>query len=44
LAAVSDAAGYPEIGRCDKGQGVELLLHGAPATLGGWDHFNSFEK
>jgi thiamine-monophosphate kinase len=44
LAAVSDTAGYAEIGRCDEGQGVELLLHGAPATLGGWDHFNSFEE
>jgi thiamine-monophosphate kinase len=39
LAAVADADGFAEIGRCVEGEGVELLLSGEPVRLGGWDHF-----
>lgn len=39
LAAVQDAGGYPVIGECVAGSGVEALLSGRPADLGGWDHF-----
>jgi thiamine-monophosphate kinase len=39
LAAVPDAAGLPEIGRCEEGEGVVLLLAGEPACLPGFDHF-----
>jgi thiamine monophosphate kinase len=28
-----------EIGRCQEGDGVELLLDGKPYELGGWEHF-----
>jgi thiamine-monophosphate kinase len=41
LAAVPDAAGFTEIGRCEKGEGVELRLGGAPVVLGGYDHFGA---
>jgi thiamine-monophosphate kinase len=40
LAAVPDAAiEHHEIGRCEAGEGVELLHDGVPTTLPGWDHF-----
>ncbi len=39
LAAVSEPVGFHEIGRCEEGNGVELLHHGEPMTLPGWDHF-----
>jgi len=39
LAAVPAPAGFHEIGRCEKGTGVELLHHGSPTSLAGWDHF-----
>ncbi len=39
LAAVPDAGGFTEIGRCEAGEGVELLLAGAPAQLPGFEHF-----
>ena len=39
LAAVADADGFPVIGRCEEGEGVELLLGRRPVRLGGWDHF-----
>lgn len=38
LAAVPDEAFHP-IGRCEEGEGVELLLRGEPVELGGWEHF-----
>jgi thiamine-monophosphate kinase len=41
LAATPDALGFPVIGRCEPGRGVELLLHGRPFQLGGWDHYRS---
>jgi thiamine-monophosphate kinase len=28
------------IGRCEPGEGVELLRYGMPVTLGGWEHFS----
>jgi thiamine-monophosphate kinase len=39
LAAVSDAGGFTEIGRCDEGEGVVLRLDGKPVSLGGYEHF-----
>ena len=39
LAAVPDSTGFAQIGHCVEGEGVELLLHGTPTTLEGWDHF-----
>jgi thiamine-monophosphate kinase len=39
LAATQDTLGFPEIGRCDAGEGVVLLRDGEPFELGGWDHF-----
>ena len=39
LAAVSEAGGFHEIGRCLEGSGVGLLHRGAKIELGGWQHF-----
>jgi thiamine-monophosphate kinase len=39
LAAVAEAGEFVEIGRCERGEGVVLELHGEPVELGGWDHF-----
>jgi thiamine-monophosphate kinase len=39
LAAVPRAQGFAEIGRCEEGEGVELLLAGEPAELAGYEHF-----
>ena len=39
LAAVIDSRPLVEIGRCEEGDGVELLLDGKPYELGGWEHF-----
>jgi thiamine-monophosphate kinase len=39
LAAVADATGFAEIGRCEEGGGVELLLAGRPVELAGYRHF-----
>jgi thiamine-monophosphate kinase len=38
LAAVPTEA-FHVIGRCEEGDGVELLRYGAPVELGGWDHY-----
>jgi thiamine-monophosphate kinase len=40
LAAVPDAGRFHAIGRVEEGEGVELLLHGEPHELGGWEHFS----
>jgi thiamine monophosphate kinase len=40
LAAVDDPGRYAVIGRCEAGEGVELVLAGEPVTLAGWDHFS----
>jgi thiamine-monophosphate kinase len=39
LAAVEQTEGFPVIGRCEEGAGVETLLEGEPVELAGWDHF-----
>jgi len=39
LAAVPEAAVGTVIGRIEEGEGVELLLHGEPYELAGWQHF-----
>jgi thiamine-monophosphate kinase len=40
LAAVEDPDGFPVIGRCEDGEGVELIVgRRRPVRLGGWDHF-----
>ena len=39
LAALPEPGGFAEIGRCEKGTGVELRLGGAPVELGGFEHF-----
>ena len=41
LAAVPDAAGFSEIGRCEEGEGVELRFRGKTVALGGFNHFES---
>jgi thiamine-monophosphate kinase len=39
LAAVEDAQCFAVIGRVEPGEGVELLLHGEPYPLAGWEHY-----
>jgi len=39
LAAVPEACGFAEIGRCEPGVGIELLLGGEPYPLPGYEHF-----
>jgi thiamine-monophosphate kinase len=39
LAALDGARGFPEIGRCEEGEGVEFLRNGEPVQLGGFQHF-----
>jgi thiamine-monophosphate kinase len=39
LAATPDALGFPVIGRCEEGSGVELTLNGSAVELAGWEHF-----
>ncbi len=39
LAAVVDSGPFMVIGRCEEGEGTELLLDGRPYELGGWEHF-----
>jgi thiamine-monophosphate kinase len=39
LAAVEDTAGFAVIGRCEEGEGMELIRKGKPAVLGSWEHF-----
>jgi thiamine monophosphate kinase len=39
LAAVVDPGPFTVIGRCEDGEGVELLMDGKPYELGGWEHF-----
>jgi thiamine monophosphate kinase len=39
LAAVPEPGRFAEIGRCDEGEGVDLLLAGEPAQLPGFEHF-----
>jgi thiamine-monophosphate kinase len=39
LAATPDALGFPVIGRCTEGEGVEIRLDGSPVAFTGWEHF-----
>jgi thiamine-monophosphate kinase len=39
LAATPDPLGFPVVGRCEEGAGVELRRDGRPVELAGWDHF-----
>ncbi|HVA30788.1 MAG TPA: thiamine-phosphate kinase [Gaiellaceae bacterium] len=39
LATTPDPLGFPVIGRCEAGSGVELTLRGEPFDLAGWEHF-----
>jgi thiamine-monophosphate kinase len=39
LAATPDPLGFTVIGRCQPGNGVELVHEGRAIELGGWDHF-----
>jgi thiamine-monophosphate kinase len=39
LAALATEA-FHVIGRCEAGEGVELLRYGVPVELGGWEHFS----
>jgi thiamine-monophosphate kinase len=41
LAAVPEPGRFTVIGRVEEGEGVELLLDGAPYQLAGWQHFFS---
>jgi thiamine-monophosphate kinase len=39
LAATPDSLGFPVIGNCVEGEGVEIRLRGALVKLAGWEHF-----
>lgn len=39
LAATPDPLGFPVVGRCEEGGGLEIRLDGRPVPLTGWDHF-----
>jgi thiamine monophosphate kinase len=40
LAAVPAAQGHAVVGRVEPGAGTDLLLHGEPYMLQGWEHFS----
>jgi thiamine-monophosphate kinase len=44
LAATPDPLGFPVIGRCEGGEGVEIRRNGEPVPLRGWDHFRGGES
>jgi thiamine monophosphate kinase len=39
LAAVEQADGFAVIGRCEVGEGVEVIRNGTSVVLGSWEHF-----
>jgi thiamine-monophosphate kinase len=39
LAATTNPGNLAVIGRCEEGEGVEILRKGEPVELAGWDHF-----
>ena len=41
LAATPDPLGFPVIGRCVEGEGVEIRLRGECVSLAGWEHFGA---
>jgi thiamine-monophosphate kinase len=44
LAAIPDPLGFPVIGRCEEGEGVEIRQGGGPVALSGWEHFGGRES
>jgi thiamine-monophosphate kinase len=40
LLATVPSEAFSVIGRCEEGEGVELLRYGVPVELGGWEHFS----
>ena len=40
LLAAMPSEAFHVIGRCEKGEGVQLLRYGVPVELGGWEHFS----
>jgi thiamine-monophosphate kinase len=40
LVAAVPTEAFHVIGRCEEGDGVQLLRDGAPVELGGWEHFS----
>ena len=40
LAALEDSGRWSVVGRCEEGEGVELLLRGRPVEVAGWRHFD----
>jgi thiamine-monophosphate kinase len=41
LLAAVDRPDFHVVGRCEEGEGVELLRDGSPYALTGWDHFKT---
>ena len=39
LAAVEEAGEFTVVGRCEEGDGVQLIRNGEPVVLGSWEHF-----
>ena len=39
LGAVEEASGFTVIGRCEEGEGVELIRNGESVVLPSWEHF-----
>jgi thiamine-monophosphate kinase len=39
LAAVENAGEFAVVGRCEEGEGVQLIRNGEPVVLGSWEHF-----
>jgi thiamine-monophosphate kinase len=39
LAATLDSGGFPVVGGCERGEGVEIRLGGEPVHLTSWEHF-----
>ena len=39
LAAVERPGRFSVVGRCERGDGVAVLMNGEPYELGGWEHF-----
>jgi thiamine-monophosphate kinase len=39
LAAVEEPGEFTVVGRCEEGEGVQLIRNGDPVVLGSWEHF-----
>jgi thiamine monophosphate kinase len=44
LAATPDPLGFPVVGRCVEGEGVQIRFRGEPVALGGWEHFGDLRS